>query len=177
MSGHSHAKNVQHKKNAIDKKKSAVFGKLLKAITVSARSESNPEFNPTLRSAVDKAKQYNIPSDSIERAIKKSSEKDASQLEELTLEAYGPEGVAILITAITDNSNRTIGEVKTILKKTDAKWAEPGSVLWAFAKNNNEWTPKFPQNISAENLQKLNNLIENLEDNDDITNIITSAKK
>ena len=177
MAGHSHAKNVQHKKSAVDKKRSAVFGKLLKAITVAARDESNPEFNPTLRSAVEKAKQNNVPNDSIERAIKKSSDKDSSDLEELILEAYGPEGVAILMTAITDNSNRTVNEVKAILKKADAKWAESGSVLWAFTKTDEGYTPNFPQEISKESSEKLQKIIDSLEENDDITNIITSSKQ
>jgi len=175
MSGHSHAKNVMRQKERTDKKRSAIFSKLLKAISIAARHEPNPDFNPTLRSAVDKAKANNIPSDNIDRAIKKSSEAGAN-LEELTLEAYGPDGIAILITAITDNKNRTLPEIKSILVKSGAKPAEPGSVLWAFSKtDDSSWQPNFPQDVSSEIRAKLDTIISNLEDHDDVQLVLTNA--
>lgn len=176
MAGHSHAKNVMHKKERVDKKRSALFGKLLKSITVAAQTgDPNPDFNPTLRTAVDKAKAAGVPKDNIERAIKKST--DSSQkLEEITMEAYGPEGVALLIIAVTDNSNRTISEVKHLLNQLGAKWAESGSVLWAFERlPDHSWQAKFPQAVSPEVKFQIDSLIDKLSDHDDIQTIYTNA--
>lgn len=173
MSGHSHAKNVMRKKQFEDKKRSAAFGKLLKAISISVGNEPNPDYNPRLRSAIDKAKQNNVPNNNIERAIKKSSE--IKDLEELILEAYGPDGIAILIRAVTDNKNRTIPEIKSLLQKAGAKWAESGSVLWSFLENEaGAWEAKFPQTTSPANKTKLNKIILSLEGHDDIESIITN---
>ena len=126
MAGHSHWKQIKHAKGAADQKRGVLFSKLLRAISVAARSEPNPDFNPTLRTAIEKARAANVPQETIARSITRSGE--GMSLETLTLEAYGPEGAALLIEAITDGRNRTIMEVKTLLKTHGAKWAEPGSV-------------------------------------------------
>src|SRR3989344_1522407 len=105
MSGHSKWHQIKHKKGAADQKRGVAFSKLLNAISVAAKTESNPDFNPRLRSAVEKARESNVPKDNIERAINKA--KESSGLEEVLIEAYGPEGVAVIIEAITDNKNRT----------------------------------------------------------------------
>lgn len=174
MSGHSHAKNVMRKKQTEDQKRAASFGKLLRTITVAALQEPNPDFNPRLRSAIDKARQNNVPLDTITRAIKKTSE--VKDLEELTLEAYGPEGVAILIKAITDNKNRTIPEIKSLLTKAGAKWAESGSVLWAFTEDaTGNWLAKFPQSISATGTADLAKIVSSLSDHDDVSAVFTTA--
>lgn len=176
MSGHSHASNVKHKKAANDKKRAKEFSKLIKTISIAARDEANPQFNPRLRTAIDTAIENQVPKENIERAIKKASEP-GEQLEELMMEAYGPEGSALIITAITDNKNRTISEVKLILKKQDAKWADPGSVLWAFGKDDEGgWQAKFPQAISEEGRQKLEELIEALDDHDDVDDIYVNME-
>lgn len=176
MAGHSHWAGIKRKKEANDKKRGKIFSKLLKAITIAAKNEANPQFNPRLRSAVDAAIENQVPKDNIERAIKKAAE-GGENLEELLMEAYGPEGVAILITAITDNRNRTVAEIKKILKDHNAKWADPGSVLWAFdppAGGEGEWQPKFPQAISKDAMEKLTALAEELDDHDDVEDIITN---
>ncbi len=177
MSGHSHWSGIKRKKETTDKKRGALFSKLLNVVTITAKKEPNPQFNPTLRSAIDKAKQYNVPQDNIEKAIKRASEK-SDNLEELTMEAYGPEGVAILIEAITDSKNRAVAETKKILSDHEAKWADPGSVLWAFdppAGENANWTAKFKTEISASGKEKLIALIEELENHDDIQRITTNT--
>ena len=130
MSGHNKWSQIKHQKSASDKKKSVVFSKVLNAITIAARDEANPQFNPRLRTLIEKAKENNIPQDNIERAIKKTKESD--NLKEITVEAYGPGGSALIIDAITDNSNRTINELKFLLNENEAKMAEQGSVRWAF---------------------------------------------
>lgn len=173
MSGHSHWAGIKHQKAATDAKRAKVFSKLLKAISAAAKSEPNPDFNPRLRTAVTKAKEAMIPADNIERAIKKASEQGAP--EELLFEAYGPGGSAILIEALADNRNRMVQEVKNILRDRGGKWAETGSVQWAFEKRGGEWQPKFPQEIGPEDAGRLAALVEALEDNDDVQRVVTNA--
>jgi len=178
MAGHSHWAGIKRKKDTTDKKRAALFSKLLKAVSIAAREESNPQFNPRLRTAVEKARENNVPQDNIERAIKRASEE--KDLEDLIIEAYGPEGAAILIEAITDSHNRTIAEIKKILSDNNAKFAEPGSVKWAFnppiggAGISGEWQAKFKQEISDEAKEKLQNLIEALEDRDDVQDVFVN---
>lgn len=174
MSGHSHWSGIKHKKETTDKKRGALFSKLLNVVTVTAKKEPNPQFNPTLRSAIDKAKQYNVPQDNIEKAIKRASEK-SDNLEELIMEAYGPEGVGILIEAVTNNKNRTVAETKKILSDHEAKWADPGSVLWTFEKTVEGWQAKFKNEMTSVGKEKLKTLIEDLENHDDIQRITTNT--
>ncbi|OGY64097.1 MAG: hypothetical protein A3I89_03890 [Candidatus Harrisonbacteria bacterium RIFCSPLOWO2_02_FULL_41_11] len=169
MSGHNKWSQIKNQKGVADKKRGQLFSKLLKAISAAAKTESNPDFNPRLRSAMEKAKENNVPQENIERAISKASEE--KNLEDLTVEAYGPEGAALIIEAITDNRNRTISEIKHILSENGAKIANPGTVLWAFEKKDGEWKPKFPQQISDKNKKKLSDLIAALEEHDDVQNI------
>ncbi|MCL5733207.1 MAG: YebC/PmpR family DNA-binding transcriptional regulator, partial [Patescibacteria group bacterium] len=154
-----------------------LFSKLLNAITIAAKTDPNPQFNPRLRSAIEKAKENNVPQDNIDRAIKKVSES-AQNLEELVLEAYGPGGTAVLIESITDNKNRSISEIKKVLGDNGAKWAEIGSVKWAFnpPSGNTDWTAKFPQDIPEQDKSSILKLIEILEDRDDIQKVVTNAK-
>ena len=173
MSGHSKWANIKRRKESTDKKRAQIFSKLSKAISVAARKEPNPDFNPTLRAMVDKARSFNMPQENIERAIKKSSEVD--NLEELVMEGYGPEGVAVVITATTDNRNRTVAEVKKILSDHNAKWADPGSVLWAFEHTEGEWVGKFPQSISPHAEQQLLSFMDALDEHDDVSDIYTNA--
>jgi YebC/PmpR family DNA-binding regulatory protein len=185
MSGHSHWSGIKHKKEITDKKRAKIFSKSLKLISAAAHTEPNPDFNPRLRTAVAKAREAGVPADTIDRAIKRAADP-AEKLEELLYEAYGPSGAAILITAISDNRNRTVQEIKTILRDHNGKWAESGSVQWAFeyttGTNNNagdgeggEWTAKFPQDIAdEEEKQKLADLLDVLEENDDVQNVYTN---
>lgn len=175
MSGHSHWKQVQHKKGTADQKRGQIFSKLLRAISVAAKTEPNPQFNPRLRSAVEKAKENNVPINNIERAISKASE--TKNLEDVTIEAYGPEGSALIITAITDSKNRAVNEIRGILNEYHAKMANPGSVLWAFnipSAPEQEWTAKFPQSISEQAKEQLAKIIEALEEQEDVQKVITN---
>ncbi len=174
MSGHSHWAGIKRKKEITDKKRGKIFSKLSKAITAAVGSEPNPDFNPRLRTAVQKAKEASVPVDNIERAIKKASEPGAA-LEELVIESYGPGGAAILIEAIADNKNRVIAEIKKLLNDHGAKWAEQGSVRWAFEEKDGGIAPKFAQDLSAEDGEKLEALLEALDDNDDVQNVYTNA--
>lgn len=173
MSGHNKWTQIKRKKEATDQKRAAVFSKLLRAISVAVQQEPNPQFNPTLRCAIDKAKEYNVPLENIERAIHKSS--DTKNFSQLTMEAYGPEGTALLIFSVTDNKNRTVSEIKKILSDHEGKWADPGSVTWAFEVDGGVWRAKFPQPISLGAQEKLLSLVDALDDHNDITELYTNA--
>lgn len=174
MAGHSHWAGIKHKKGALDQKRGVLFSKLLRAISVAAKQEPSPQFNPRLKTAVEKAKENQVPQEKIENAIKRASEA-ADNLEELMVEAYGPEGTAILIEAITDNKNRTISEVKKFLSESGAKIAEPGSVLWAFESKDGDWQAKFKQEASNESREKIEKLVEALKERDDVQKIYVNV--
>jgi YebC/PmpR family DNA-binding regulatory protein len=174
MAGHSHWKQIKLKKASIDQKRSKLFSKLLNAITIAARNDPNPDFNPRLRSAILKAKEFQVPQENINKAIQKSKEKN-SNLEELLLEGYGPGGVAFLIEVITDKSTRTVNEIKSILKDFDAKLGEPGSARWAFEKDGDEWNPKFMQEIKEEEKEKIKKLLDALFEHDDVQDIFVNT--
>lgn len=135
MSGHSKWHNIQARKGKQDKAKSGLFTKYGKMITVTARQGGGDiEMNFSLRLAVDKAKAINMPKDTIERAIKKGTGElnDGSSFEEVVYEGFGQGGVAIMVEAMTDNKNRTVGEIKNIFSKLGGTMAGPGSVQWQF---------------------------------------------
>ena len=134
MSGHSHAKTVRKKKEADAKKRGQIFSKIARLIQVAVRQGgANPETNPKLRMAIELAKSYNVPSENIERAIKRATgEMEGEKLEEISLEALGPEGIALIIEGITDNRNRTLTEIKNVLARFNGKLASEGSVKWMF---------------------------------------------
>ncbi|MFA5147055.1 MAG: YebC/PmpR family DNA-binding transcriptional regulator [Candidatus Omnitrophota bacterium] len=135
MSGHSKWATIKHKKAATDAKRGQLFTKLIKEITVAARSGGNPDTNPRLRVAIDRAKDASMPADNIDRAVKKGTgELEGVNYEDVTLEGYGPGGVAIYIEALTDNKNRTASEVRTIFSKKGGNMAGAGSVGWIFEK-------------------------------------------
>lgn len=134
MSGHSKWHSIKHKKGAADAKRGKIFTKHAKLIAIAARGGADPEMNPTLRTAINNAKADNVPSANIEKAIKKGSgqDKDAAQYAEVMYEGYGPEGTAMLIEVITDNKNRALTSVKTIMSKNGGNLGEAGSVGWMF---------------------------------------------
>lgn len=135
MSGHSKWATIKHKKAATDAKRGNLFTKLIKEITVAARSGGKPENNPRLRVAIEHAKEASMPSDNIERAIKKGTgELEGVSYEDITLEGYAPGGVAIYVEGVSDNKNRTTSEVRTIFTKKGGNMAGAGSVSWMFEK-------------------------------------------
>ncbi|HEY7727209.1 MAG TPA: YebC/PmpR family DNA-binding transcriptional regulator [Candidatus Eisenbacteria bacterium] len=134
MSGHSKWATIKRKKAAVDAKRGKIFTKYIKEITIAARMGGrDPEANPRLRTAIAGAKSVNMPADNIERAVKKGTgELPGVSYEEATYEGYGPGGIAILIDCLTDNRNRTTGEVRHILTKHGGRMAEAGAVQWMF---------------------------------------------
>ena len=136
MSGHSKWATIKRKKGAADAKRGKLFTKAIKEITISAREGGgDPSGNPRLRLAVDNAKAINMPSDNIERAIKKATgELEGTTYHELTYEGYAPGGVALLVEVATDNKNRTVAEVRHIFTRHNGNLGETGSVSWMFEK-------------------------------------------
>ena len=183
MSGHSHWAGIKRKKEITDQKRGKVFSKLLVAISAAAKTEPDPNFNPRLRSVIEKSRAAGVPQDNIDRAIKRAKEA-GEDMEELLFEAYGPAGVAIIIEALSNSKNRTVQEIKLILKDCGGKWAETGSVQWAFDQiadtrgsetDERGWKAKFPQEISEQDAIALDKLVDALEENDDVQNAYTSA--
>jgi YebC/PmpR family DNA-binding regulatory protein len=135
MSGHSKWATIKHKKAATDAKRGSLFTKLIKEISVAARGGGNPDTNPRLRVAIERAKESSMPSDNIDRAIKKGTgQLEGVTYEDITLEGYGPGGVAVYVEGVSDNKNRTTAEVRTIFTKRGGNMAGAGSVAWMFEK-------------------------------------------
>jgi YebC/PmpR family DNA-binding regulatory protein len=133
MAGHSQFKNIMHRKGRQDAVKSKLFGKLAREITVSAKlGLPDPAMNPRLRAAIIAARAENMPKDNIERAIKKALGGDAETYDEIRYEGYGPGGVAVIVEVLTDNRNRTAGEVRAVFTKSGGNLAETGAVSFMF---------------------------------------------
>lgn len=173
MSGHSKWSTIKHKKALTDAKRSKVFSKIASVITITARKGGDPDKNPTLRTAIEKAREVNMPKENIDRAIKRGTGEIAgANLEEVIYGAFGLGGVAILITAITDNKNRTLGEIKQILSEHNAKFAESSSIQWMFRREGADWIPNTPVKIENENVKKeLDALYEDLDEQQDTSEI------
>ena len=133
MAGHSHWAGIKHKKGRADKQRSKIFSKLSKEITVAAKLGSkDSDTNPRLRSAIQAAKTANMPKDNIERAIKKSEANKNLNYNSITYEGFGPEKVAIIIEALTDNKNRTVSNIRTIFQKFGGNLGQPGVASYQF---------------------------------------------
>lgn len=132
MAGHSKYKNIMHRKNAQDAKRAKLFTKIIREVSVAAKSNPDPEHNPRLRTALIAARGANIPKDRISAAITSSSSNDSSNFEEIRYEGYGAGGVAIIVEALTDNRNRTASEVRAAFTKFGGQLGETGSVSFMF---------------------------------------------
>ncbi len=172
MSGHSKWSTIKHQKAIEDKKRSSVFTKIAKKIHIAVKKGGSDDINtnPYLRACVEEARSVNMPMANIKRAIDKASGSGGEIVSnEIIYEAYGPGGVGILITSVTDNRNRTGGEVKNVLDKHDAKLGAPGSVSYM------KQLSQLPKVIVPESeLVKIGLLIEALEDLDDVIDVWTS---
>jgi YebC/PmpR family DNA-binding regulatory protein len=137
MAGHSKWANIKHQKKKEDKRRGKLFTKLSREIEMAAREGGgDPEINFSLRIAIDRAKDANMPNDNIERAIKRGTgeDRDASKMEQIHYEGYAPHGVALMIKCITDNRNRTVADVRHILTRYGGNMGEGGSVAWQFTR-------------------------------------------
>src|SRR5246500_1634394 len=174
MSGHSKWATIKHKKGALDAKRGKIFTRLIKEITIAAKSGGDPDKNPRLRTAVQAAKAENMPADNIKRAIQRGTgELPGVNYEEFSLEGYGPGGVAVLVEISSDNRNRTVSEVRHVFSKNGGNMAEAGAVSWMFHKKGDIVVPK-----SAAKEDDLMNLVlenggEDLTDDGDNWEILT----
>lgn len=133
MAGHSKWANIQHRKNAQDAKRGKIFTKLIREITVAAKQGGDPSANPRLRLAIDKALGANMTRDTVDRAVKRGSgAMDGDNYEEVRYEGYGPGGVAVMVDCLTDNRNRTVGEVRHAFSKAGGNLGTDGSVSYMF---------------------------------------------
>ena len=133
MAGHSHWAGIKHKKGRVDKEKSKIFSKLSREITVAAKlGDKDPNINPRLRTAIQAAKQANMPKDNISRAINKSENSNDKNFENLRYEGYGPFNVAMIIETLTDNKNRSASSIRTVLQKHGGRLGETGSTTHLF---------------------------------------------
>ena len=132
MAGHSKFKNIMHRKGAQDKKRAKIFGRLIKELTVAARSSTDPDSNPRLRTALSAARAANMPKDNIERVLKRAEGGEGENYDEIRYEGYGPGGTALIVDAMTDNRNRTASEVRAAFNKFGGSLGETGSVSFMF---------------------------------------------
>ncbi len=171
MSGHSKWSQIKHKKSLADAKKSQIFSKITRLISVAAKNGTDPNSNIKLREAIERAREINMPKENIERAINKSSQE---KLEELTIECWAPHGIALIIEAITDNRNRTIAEIKHLLSINNAKISGEGSVKWLFDVKNGEYKAKSYITLPTEQKLELEKLFEALDENDDVKEVYSN---
>ncbi len=174
MSGHNKWSKIKRKKEGTDAAKSKMFSKMAKLISTASKLAKGDITSPSLRAAIDKAREYNMPVDNIDRAVKKGVGGDAESLDAITYESYGPGGSALVIEALTSNRNKAAQEVKFILSKHGFQLAAPGSATWAFTKESGSWNPNTTIPLSPEVI--LEKLIDELEDNEEVQEVYTNAE-
>ena len=181
MAGHSKWNNIKHKKEAMDAKKSKAFSQVSKLIRIAVKEggSADPQFNPALRVALDKAKAVNMPKDKIKKAIDRGLGKTAfgASLQEIVYEAFGPFGEAYMIVALTDNPNRTSAEVKFTLAKAQASLGGPGSAGYMFQRTQDGgFEATVPLELTEDQKEKVEALMDSLRALDDVEDVYTSAK-
>ncbi|OGD67120.1 hypothetical protein A2442_01850 [Candidatus Campbellbacteria bacterium RIFOXYC2_FULL_35_25] len=175
MSGHNKWSKIKNKKAATDSQKSKVFSKLVKLIQNESKASKGNIDSPSLKAAIEKAKKANMPSDNIDRAVKKGTTDD-TVMEEMVYEAYGPGGVAMIIIGLSNNKNKTAQEVRHALTKNGLSLAGNGSASWAFTKVGAEYEPQTMTEVSEADGEKLDAVIEDLEDLEDVQDVYTNAE-
>ncbi len=176
MSGHNKFSKIKHLKAKNDAQKSKQFGKLVRLITVEAKAAKGNLGSPGLATAIEKARKENMPNDTIDRAVKKAMTDNSAAMENIVYETYGPGGVAILISALTDNRNKAAQEIKHILSLNGFELASPGSASWAFEKTHEGWKATTTVPIEDADIEVLTKLVEDLENNDDVQEVFTNAE-
>ena len=176
MSGHNKWTQIKRQKGANDKAKSDLWGKIGKRIAVESKKANGDVNSPSLRAIIETAKKANMPKDTVERAVAKGISADASTLEQITYETYGPGGAAILIDTVTDSRNRTAQEIKHLLTENGLALAAQGSATWAFEKTGEGWNPKTMVPLSDADNEKLLQVLEKIDSHADVENVYTNAE-
>jgi len=179
MAGHSKWNNIKNRKGAVDARRSKIFAQLSKQIKISVKEgkSENPQFNPGLRLLLDKARAANMPKDKIQRAIERGMGKTASgaSLQEVMYEGFGPGGVGMLIFAVTDNTNRTGGDVRFMLSRHAGSLGAPNSAKYFFERTaDGSYAVVMPMDISPADAKQMDDLIEQLEAHDDIEEVVVA---
>ncbi len=188
MAGHSHWAGIKHKKGRADKERSKIFSKLSREITVAAKlGDKDPNMNPRLRTAIQAAKQANMPKDNISRAINKSEMNGDKNYENLRYEGFGPSNVALIIETLTDNKNRSASSIRTILQKNGGRLGETGSTTHMFlncgvlhvekGRIKEEEIFELATNVGAQDCINLNNIFEIITQKEDFYKIKTELEK
>ncbi len=188
MAGHSHWAGIKHKKGRADKERSKIFSKLSREITVAAKlGDKDPDMNPRLRTAIQAAKQANMPKDNISRAISKSEFSNDKNYESLRYEGFGPANIALIIETLTDNKNRSASSIRTVLQKNGGRLGETGSTSHMFSncgvihvekdKINEEERFESAINVGAKDCINLNNVFEIITEKEDFYKIKTELEK
>ncbi len=178
MAGHSKWAQIKHKKALKDARRGKLFSKLIREITVAVKiAGPNPENNPRLRLVLEKAKEVNLPKDNIERAIKRAvGGEEGASYEEVIYEGYGPEGIAFVVKALTDNKNRTVNEIRHIFSKYGGNLATSGSVLWQFSEKGIIYIEKGKVNEDKLFEIALSLNVDDIKEDEDSFVIYTSPK-
>lgn len=178
MSGHSHWAGIKQKKAITDAKRASIFTKLAQNITIAAKDGGgNPDSNFKLRLAIDQAQAANMPKDNIERAVKRGTgELKGAEIQEVVYEGYGPGNVAMLIKTTTDNKNRTIGEIKTVLSKSGGKMVPAGSVSFLFKQVGNIGIEATSDQVAELELQAIDAGAEDINYLDSVLNVYTAPE-
>lgn len=178
MAGHSKWAQIKRQKAVTDAARSRVFSKFAREITLESKKTGGNVSSPTLAAVIARAKAANMPKDNIDRAVAKGASKEAGDLEQVVYEFYGPGGVAVVVTALTDSRNRTTQEVKLILTKNEYELGTPGSAAWAFTKlPDGRYRANEPlMDVTPEDEERLGRLLELLDEQDDVQEVSTNAR-
>jgi len=177
MSGHSKWSQIKRQKAVTDSAKSRVFSRYARLIALESKKANGVLSAPSLSVVIARAKAANMPKDNIERAIAKGMSKDSGDMEQVTYEAYGPGGTAIIITALTDNKNRTTQEIKHLLVLQGVELASPGAASWAFTKTRDNYMPNEPLiEVTGADEERLSAILDALDEHDDVQQVFTTAR-
>ncbi|MDO8593779.1 MAG: YebC/PmpR family DNA-binding transcriptional regulator [bacterium] len=177
MSGHSKWSQIKRQKAVTDSAKSRVFSRYARLIALESKKANGVLSAPSLSVVIARAKAANMPKDNIERAIAKGLSKDSGDMEQVTYEAYGPGGTAIIVTALTDNKNRTTQEIKHLLVLQGVELANPGAASWAFTKTHDGYTPNEPlMDVAGADEERLSAILEAFDEHDDVHQVFTNAR-
>ncbi len=175
MSGHNKWSQIKNKKAVTDAKRSKVFGKLARLITMESKKAAGNISSPGLRAVIERAKKEYMQSDIIDRAVKKGTGAGAGEMHAVLYEAYGPGGCALMIEGLTDSKNRTVAEIKHLLSKRGLALAGQGAAAWAFTKTAEGFAPTTTATLSDEDGRALSDLLEELDEHDDVQEVYTNA--
>ncbi len=175
MSGHNKWSKIKHKKAATDAVRSRIFSKHSRLITMESRLAQGDIHSFALSAVIERAKKDSMPKENIDRAVAKGKEVGGIELQQVLFEGFGPSGIAILISAVTDNNNRTAPEIRNIFTKAGFQLGAPGSAVWAFSKTDNGYIPTTPRIISDYDGELLATFLEKIEEQEDVLDVYTSA--